>query len=126
MSETDATEQAVRAYFDAATAPDLAAFLALFASEVHFEDPIGVPVLGADTLPRFHKGLQRAWQQLKMVPDAVHVRGRAAAATWHAEGLSATGKTIRFEGIDTFEVDEAGRIRRVLGYWDMEGMLAQM
>jgi len=31
-----------------------------------------------------------------------------------------------FEGIDVFQINEAGRIQTVWAYWDMNAMLAQL
>lgn len=121
------TEQAVRIYFDALGTADAEAFVALFSSDVRFTDPVGQTTLeGQEGVARFHKGLRRAWSELSMVPVAVHVRGSAAAAQWAARGRSTSGNDIAFEGINVFEVDDEGRITRVDGYWDFEGVIAQM
>jgi steroid delta-isomerase len=59
-------------------------------------------------------------------PERIHVRGDRAAVSWSAEGHSATGKDIAFEGINLFEVDASGKILSMTGYWDLEGVIAQM
>jgi steroid delta-isomerase len=127
MNETHSTQSVVEAYFAAVGSADREAFVALFSADVHFEDPLGAGVLlGHEGVARFHKGLGRAWASLRMAPTALHVRGERAAVAWHAQGHSTSGKDIQFDGIDTFDVDEDGLIRRVEGYWDMEGVIAQM
>jgi steroid delta-isomerase len=127
MNQSERTQAAVAAYFAAVGTADREAFVALFSAEVHFEDPLGAGVLlGHEGVARFHKGLGRAWANLTMVPRALHVRGERAAVAWQAQGHSNSGKAIEFDGIDTFEVGEDGLIRRVEGYWDLEGVIAQM
>jgi steroid delta-isomerase-like uncharacterized protein len=120
-------EAVVAAYFRAVGTAELADFLALFSEDVHFEDPVGSPVLtGHDGAARFHKTVGRAWQRLSMAPGAVYARGPHVAAQWSAEGHSASGKDIRFDGINVFTLDDQGRIARLEGYWDWEGVVAQM
>ena len=126
---TEQVQKAVASYFDALDAePEHAErFITLFTEDVRFEDPVGGPVLqGHDGLAKFHKGLTRAWQRLQLRPDRVHVRGRQAAVSWQAAGHSATGKDITFEGINFVTVAEDGRIAAMSGYWDLEGVIAQM
>lgn len=127
--KNDSIHQTVRAYFEAIAHADADDFAALFSADVHFEDPVAGPapaLIGEDGVRRFHKGLRRAWQSLHMDVDEVFVRGSQAAVRWDATGHSASGKEIDFEGINIITVDEAGRISRLEGYWDFEGVIAQM
>ncbi|MFN2115916.1 MAG: nuclear transport factor 2 family protein [Anaerolineae bacterium] len=125
--EDDRTAAIARDYFERIVAPETEAFVVLFAPDLHFEDPVGTPpVTSIDDLAAFHKGLHRAWSALTMQVDAVHVRGDRAAVKWSASGTSATGKDIDFEGIDVLEVDDHGRIARLEGFWDLEGVIGQM
>jgi steroid delta-isomerase len=124
---TDAIQTAVDGYFATVGAEDTDAFVELFAEDVVFQDPVGTPTLtGPEGVRKFHIRLQKSWQSLEMTPRATFPRGGRAAVYWTAEGLSGTGKAIRFAGVDVFEVDDAGRIRRVEGYWPIEEVIAQM
>jgi steroid delta-isomerase len=119
--------EAIRGYFEAIRAGEVEALVALFSPEVEFNDPVGTPVLhGHDGVRRFHKGLTRAWERLDMQVEAAFIRGQRGAAHWSAEGKSTSGKDIAFEGINLFEVDEAGKINRLEGYWDFEDVVGQM
>jgi steroid delta-isomerase len=121
------TRRAIEAYFASIADAEAQAFVDQFAEEATFADPVGGPVLtGRDGVAKFHKGLRRAWQRLDMRPTAVHVRGGRAAAAWTATGQSASGKDIAFDGVNVFEVDDDGRIARLEGYWDFEGVIGQM
>lgn len=127
MPNPAVTESAARRYFAAVGQAERDAFVALFHADVHFEDPVGSGVLlGHEGVARFHKGLARAWSSLQMTPTALHVRGQRAAVAWQAVGQSQTGKAIDFDGIDVLDVDEAGLITRVEGYWDLESVIARM
>ncbi len=125
----DLPRQAALAYFEAIGQADADTFAALFSADVHFEDPVAGPgpaLQGEDGVRRFHKGLRRAWQSLTMTVDEVFARGQRAAVRWHAAGHSTSGKDIAFTGINIVEVDQAGRISRLEGYWDFEGVISQM
>lgn len=118
--------EAVKAYFEALGTADLEAFLGLFSADAHLEDPVGSPALsGQEGVARFHKMVGRAWQELRMEPSDVYVRGDRVAARWSARGHSASGKRITFGGISVFAVDDEGKIARLEGYWDFDQVMAQ-
>ena len=45
---------------------------------------------------------------------------------WTGTGISKQGNKVRFEGIDVFDVNEAGKIRRLYAYWNPAEMVAQL
>lgn len=117
---------AMAAYFERLTAPDAEAFAALFAETAEVRDPVGSPTLvGPAGMTKFHGRLHRAWRSLRMAPVESHVRGGEAAVRWEANGTSAGGNEISFGGINTFTVDENGKIARLDAYWDLEGVVAR-
>lgn len=118
---------AVDRYLESIAAADLDAFVAQFAEDVEFRDPAdGPPLAGHPGVTRFHKGLRRAWKSLRMRPEHVHIRGDTAAVAWSAEGESAGGAKVEFDGINLMTVSADGRLSRVLGYWDFEGVIARL
>lgn len=126
MTEPDVKATTER-YFDAIENADAEDFTTLFTDDVVFEDPVGGPRLeGHAGMARFHKGLRRAWSNLRMEATAIHARGERAAVAWRAQGASTSGKAIDFEGINVFELAEDGRIRRMQGFWDLEGVIGRM
>jgi len=125
----DQTRQAALAYFDTLGTGEADAFVALFSPDAYFEDPVAGPgpaLDGHDGLRKFHRGLRRVWQSLRMDVGDVFVRGSRAAVRWRAEGVSASGKAIAFEGINVIAVDDQGRISRLEGFWDVERVMGQM
>jgi steroid Delta-isomerase len=127
VPDPEITRSAAIRYMAAVGQTEREAFTELFHPAVHFEDPVGAGVLlGHEGVARFHKGLARAWASLRMEPTALHVRGSQVAIAWRAVGRSSSGQAIDFDGIDVLEVDDAGLITRVLGYWDLESVIARM
>lgn len=117
---------AVERYFALVTAPEADAFVQLFADDAEVEDPVGAPtLLGPGGMAKFHGRLHRAWQRLAMTEVERFERGNRAAVRWTASGLSAGGKAIAFDGINTFDVGEDGKITRLSAYWDFDGVVAQ-
>jgi steroid delta-isomerase len=126
MDET-VVRDAVRKFFAALGDADEVGFVQLFTDDVWFCDPMGSPVLeGHAGVARFLKGMRRAWSTFHAEEQHVFVRGARAAAHWSAQGQSATGVDIAFDGIDLFEVEPSGRISRVEGYWDFEDVIGRM
>ncbi len=42
------------------------------------------------------------------------------------QGVSKTGKSVNFEGITIFEINEAGKIQTTRAYWNPAAMVAQL
>jgi len=53
-------------------------------------------------------------------------QGNGAAVRWSGRGLSRQGRKVHFEGIDVFEVNEAGKIQTLHAYWNPAEMVAQL
>jgi steroid delta-isomerase len=123
----DIVLSAVEKYFETLGAADQEPFVAQFSHDVVLVDPVGTPVLeGHSGVAKFHKGVARAWKQLRLVPERSFIREDRAAVYWQAEGESSSGKRIQFDGINTFSVNDNGEICRLEGFWDIEGVIAQM
>jgi steroid delta-isomerase len=45
---------------------------------------------------------------------------------WAGKGTSNSGKEVKFEGIDVFEVNGDGKIQNVWAYWNPGEMIAQL
>jgi ketosteroid isomerase-like protein len=103
------TQTLVDAYFDAIRRKDADAWAACFAADATAHDPANAP-------PRVGREAQRAFLA-------------GVAALFHELDFSAhcvanNGKAVEVEGIDCFELDEEGRIRQALGYWDPSPLFA--
>jgi steroid delta-isomerase len=121
--------QAVAAYFAATRTMNLDAWLATFAPDALDYDPVGTPpVVGHQGLRQFFQTITGVFERLGITEDHVFVGGNGAAVKWTGRGVGKNGRDITFEGIDVFEIDDQGKIRKLWGYWDaakvMEELLA--
>ena len=57
---------------------------------------------------------------------ALAIAGNGAAVKWTGRGVSKAGRKVQFEGIDVFEINEAGKIQTVHAYWNPAEMVAQL
>jgi steroid delta-isomerase-like uncharacterized protein len=127
LVESQQLVDVVRRYAEALGSAEKDTFVSLFTEDVHFEDPVGTKVhVGHEGVAAFHDGLRRAWSSLSMATHIIEPRGDRVAVSWSALGRSASGKDITFDGIDVMLVRDDGRIARLEGYWDFEGVVAQM
>jgi steroid Delta-isomerase len=61
-----------------------------------------------------------------LTEDQVFIAGNQAAVKWTATGVSKRGNNVRFEGIDVFTINEAGKIQELQAYWNPAEMVAQL
>src|SRR5204862_2820157 len=102
----DKISRAVRAYFLAIRAMDADAFANTFAEDGTTFDPVGTPgITGRDAIREFLTSICKNFETVGLTEESVFVAGNGAAVKWVGQGTSATGKEVRFEGIDVFEVN---------------------
>jgi steroid delta-isomerase len=80
-----------------------------------------------------HKGIEEffqtvtaAFKEVGLTDDEIFIAGNGAAVRWTGRGVSKQGKKVKFEGIDTFEINEAGKIQTLRAYWNPAEMVAQL
>ena len=123
----DSIDKAVAEYFEAIRALDADRWVATFAENGVSLDPYGSQELvGPDALRQFFLGIAGGFETLSFKEDSVFVSGDRAAVKWTASGVGKNGKPVTFEGIDVFEVNDAGKIQTVWGYWDPGEMMATL
>ena len=119
--------KAVRAYFAAIRAMDQEAWVDTFAEDAITYDPVGTPPIeGHQKLGEFFQSLTAAFKEVSLIEDQIFVAGNGAAVKWTGRGISKQGRKVRFEGIDVFEVNEAGKIQTVHAYWNPAEMANQL
>src|SRR3977135_4100680 len=115
----DKISRAVRAYFLAIRAMDVDAFANCFAEDGTTCDPIGAPpISGRPAIREFLLSICRNFKSVALDEDSVFVAGSGAAVKWTGHGTSTSGKEVKFEGIDVFEVNQDGKIQNVWAYWN--------
>jgi steroid delta-isomerase len=117
-------EQTIAAYYAALNALDADAFVATFAPECVSEDPVGAPPhVGHEGVRGFVNGLVGAFSSVEMTADHTFIADYRAAVKWTVNGVMTSGKSVKLEGIDTFEFADDGKIAKVAGYWDPSPMM---
>lgn len=123
----DKISHAVRAYFLAIRAMDAEAFANTFAEDATTFDPVGAPgITGRDAIREFLASICKNFKSVRLTEESVFVAGNGAAVKWVGKGTSATGKDVKFEGIDVFEINADGKIQTVRAYWNPSEMIAQL
>ena len=118
---------AIRAYFQAIRDMNIDAWVETFAEDAISNDPIGSPpIVGHQKLREFFQSICGAFEKVGLNEDQVFIAGNGAAVKWTGRGTSKQGKPVHFEGIDVFEMNEAGKIQRVFAYWNPAEMVAQL
>lgn len=123
----DNISRAVRAYFLAIRAMDADAIANTFAEDGTTFDPVGSPgITGRKAIREFFDSICKNFKTVGLREDNVFVAGNGAAVKWTGSGTSMSGNEVRFEGIDVFEVNEAGEIQTIHAYWNPAEMIAQL
>lgn len=123
----EVVSKAVRAYFSAIRAIDQEAWVNTFAEDAITYDPVGAPPTeGHPKLREFFQTITAAFKEVGLTEDEMFIAGNGAAVRWTGRGISKQGRKVHFEGIDVFEVNEAGKIQSVHAYWNPAEMVAQL
>jgi steroid Delta-isomerase len=119
--------KAVKAYFAAIRSMDEQAWVNTFAEDAISYDPVGaLPIIGHQRLAEFFQTITAGFKEVGLTEDEVFIAGNGAAVKWTGRGVSKQGHKAHFEGIDVFEVNEAGKIQTLHAYWNPAEMVAQL
>jgi steroid delta-isomerase len=123
----EVVSNAVKAYFAALRAMDEKAWVDTFAADAITYDPVGAPpTKGHEKLAEFFQTITAAFKEVGLTEEEVFIAGNGAAVKWTGRGISKQGREVRFEGIDVFEVNEAGKIQTLHAYWNPAEMVGQL
>ncbi|HKO44759.1 MAG TPA: nuclear transport factor 2 family protein [Pyrinomonadaceae bacterium] len=123
----DVVARTIKEYFAALRAMDEKAWVNTFAVDAVSYDPVGTPAIeGHVKLAEFFQTITAAFKEVGLTEDDVFIAGDGAAVKWTGRGTSKAGKSVKFEGIDAFEFNEAGKIRTLRAYWNPAEMVAQL
>lgn len=123
----EVVSKAVKNYFEALRAMDQKAWVNTFAEDAISYDPVGAPPTeGHQKLGEFFQTVTAAFKEVGLTEDQIFIAGNGAAVKWTGRGTSKQGRKVHFEGIDVFEVNEAGKIQTLHAYWNPAEMVAQL
>jgi len=106
---------------------DAEAFANTFAEDGTTCDPMGAPpITGRTGIREFLESICKNFKSVSLEEESIFVAGNGAAVKWIGKGTSSSGKDVRFEGIDVFEVNADGKIQSVWAYWNPAEMIAQL
>jgi len=115
MPTPEQIRSAVDAYVAAYNDDDRDAFCSLWTDDAVVEDPVGTPLhRGVEAIGAFWDGVHQLSPEIRLVPRAIHVAGGEAAMVFeiHAAGMV-------LDAVDTFIVDDAGKVVSMRAFWDM-------
>ncbi|HKO98045.1 MAG TPA: nuclear transport factor 2 family protein [Pyrinomonadaceae bacterium] len=119
--------QAVKAYFAALSTMNIPAILRTFAEDAVTYDPVGTPANnGHKKIEEFFETVTAAFKEVGLTENEIFIAGNGAAVKWTGRGVSKQGRSVKFEGIDTFEINESGKIQTLRAYWNPAEMVAQL
>lgn len=124
---TTTIETVVAAYFGNMASMNPEGWVENFAEDALSYDPVGEPPAKVhEGFRQFIGQLQAVFEKLEPTTEHIFVGGNEAAVKWKMQGVSKTGKSVNFEGITIFEINEAGKIQTTRAYWNPAAMVAQL
>ena len=123
----DTIETIIAAYFTNMAAMNPEGWVEYFAEDAISYDPVGHPPTKVhEGFREFFGQLQGVFEHLEPTTENIFVAGNEAAVKWTMQGRSKSGKSVMFEGITIFEINEAGKIQTTRAYWNPATMIAQL
>ena len=119
MPTPEQLRAAVVAYVDASNRNDKDAVVAMFAPDAIWFDPVGAPAHeGRDGVASFWDQTRTMADRIEMICDDVIACGNEAAMVFRIRATIGEN-VMEMDGVETFEVDDAGLFTQVKAYWDM-------
>ena len=118
----------VTGYFAALRANDTEAFAGVFAPEGVSNDPVGAdPLVGRAAIRDMLAGFLPTWGRFDgITEDETFVSGNAVSVRWTGHGVSASGGSVDWTGINTFFLDGDGLIETLYAVFDGDDMNRQL
>ncbi len=123
----ESIETLIAAYFTHMGTMNPEGWVEYFAEDALSYDPVGHPPTKIhEGFREFFGQLQAVFEQLEPTTEHIFVAGNEAAVKWTIRGKSKSGKSVTFEGITVFEINESGKIKTTRAYWEPAAMVAQV
>ncbi|MEL7241523.1 MAG: nuclear transport factor 2 family protein [Cyanobacteria bacterium J06643_5] len=123
----EAIENIIDSYLENISAMNPEGWVQNFAEDALSYDPVGEPpTLVHEGFQEFIGQLKAVFTKLEAIKENIFVAGNEAAVKWTMKGVSKTEKTVTFEGITVFEINDVGKIQTTRAYWNPETIIAQL
>ncbi|NWF59187.1 MAG: nuclear transport factor 2 family protein [Fischerella sp.] len=123
----EAIETVIAAYFANIAAMNPEGWIENFAEDAVSHDPVGEPPTKVhENFRAFISQLKAVFEKLEPTTDHIFVAGNEAAVKWTMQGISKSDKSVTFEGITVFEINDSGKIQTTRAYWNPAAMVAQL
>ncbi|MFH7028821.1 MAG: nuclear transport factor 2 family protein [Heteroscytonema crispum UTEX LB 1556] len=119
-------QKVVADYFAATRSMDIEAWLGTFAEDAVSYEPDSLPLKGHADLSQFFQNIAGAFEKVGLTEENVFIADNQAAVKWVGRGIGKNGREVIFEGIDVFQMNEAGKIQTIWAYWNPSAMMAQL
>jgi ketosteroid isomerase-like protein len=117
-------KQAIAGYFAGIRENDKESWLSHFAVDSVGHDPVGAPPHeGHEGLSKFFDGMGKMFASVSLVEDQLFINGNEAAVSWDGEIVGKNGRTVTFNGINTFVINDEGKISLLKAYWSPGAMM---
>ena len=123
----ESIEAVVAAYYANMAMMNSERWVDLFAEDAVSYDPVGHPPTHIhEGYQGFFQRMRATFERLEATTEDIFVAANEAAVKWTMQGVSIQGKSVTFEGITVFEMNEAGKILTTRAYWNPEALMAQI
>lgn len=120
-------KQVIADYFVNIAAMNPEGWIDNFAEDAVSYDPVGEPPTKVhEGYRQFIGQLQAVFEKLEATTEHIFIAANEAAVKWTMDGVSKSGKSVKFEGITIFEVNAEGKIQTTRAYWSPAQMIAQL
>jgi steroid Delta-isomerase len=118
---TDTLPHSVRSYFEALRTGNSELFASAFAADAVVHDPVGTdPVVGTEQLKKVPAHVSSLFSSFDgIVPDEAYLSGNAASVRWTGQGTTPQGARVRWSGISTYFLNDAGLIQTAYVVFDL-------
>jgi steroid Delta-isomerase len=125
MSTRSENLETLRTYYTALRTLDVDSAVKTFAQDAEMHCPIGEPPnMGQDGVRNFFVSVIEHFEAIAVTEEFMHCLEESAAAKWRCSGISTSGRTVEFEGVDLFHFTPEGKIRTLHAYWDPTALLS--
>jgi ketosteroid isomerase-like protein len=129
QGDTLAIEAVINEYFNSMTSMNAEKYINIFAEDAVSYDPVGEPPTKiSEGYQDFIKLLQMSFDKLEAVKEHIFIAAAVneAAVKWTMKGIGKNGKSVSFEGITIFEINDQHKIKITRAYWNPAIMVAQL